>query len=295
MKRHRETVELPGARIEVERMGSGPPLVLLQSAEAYESGLDLVDRLAGSREVFLPWAPGYGGSPLPDDVRTVDDVAYIYLDLIERYDLRDIVLVGCSLGGWIAAEMATKTCERLSKLVLVDPVGAKFGGTYDRDIEDIYFLSFDKVNGDQVRRPAPRPAGRHDRARRGRGDAGRAAPRDHGAAVLGSLFPQPGAEEPAAPYRGSDAGSVGRGGPLRPAPTTAGPTRSGSPIPGLSASPGPAIIPISSSRTPSWARSRHSSTARPGSRGGNGMELYHFTRISLAAPAARPIPSPRCG
>ena len=112
MKRHRETVELPGARIEVERMGSGPPLVLLQSAEAYESGLDIVDRLAGSREVFLPWAPGYGGSPLPDDVcgrSTMSPMSI--LDLIERYDLRDIVLVGCSLGGWIAAEMATKTCE----------------------------------------------------------------------------------------------------------------------------------------------------------------------------------------
>ena len=145
MERHRETVELPGARIAVERMGSGPPLVLLQSAEAYEAQLDLVDRLAGDREVFLPWAPGYGASPLPETVRTIDDVAYIYLDLIEHYDLRDIVLVGCSLGGWIAAEMATKTCGRLSKLVLVDSLGAKFGGAYDRDIEDIYFLSFDEV------------------------------------------------------------------------------------------------------------------------------------------------------
>ena len=38
MERHRETVELPAARIEVERVGSGPPLVLLQSAEAYEAG-----------------------------------------------------------------------------------------------------------------------------------------------------------------------------------------------------------------------------------------------------------------
>ena len=145
MERHRETVELPGAQIEVERIGSGPPLILLQSAEAYEAGLDLVDRLARTHEIFLPWAPGYGGSPLPGDVRTIDDVAYIYLDLIERYDLREIALVGCSLGGWIAAEMATKTCERLSKLVLVDALGAKFGGAYDRDIEDIYFLSFDKV------------------------------------------------------------------------------------------------------------------------------------------------------
>ena len=145
MERHRETVELPAARIEVERVGSGPPLVLLQSAEAYETGLDLVDRLAEDREVFLPWAPGYGGSPLPETVRTIDDVAYIYLDLIEHYDLRDIVLLGCSLGGWIAAEMATKTCERLSRLILVDALGVKFGGAYDRDIEDIYFLSFDKV------------------------------------------------------------------------------------------------------------------------------------------------------
>lgn len=145
MERHRETVELPGAQIEVERLGGGPPLVLLQSAEVYESGLDLVDLLAESREVFLPWAPGYGRSPLPETVRTIDDVGYIYLDLIEHYDLRDIVLVGCSLGGWIAAEMATKSCERLSKLVLIDALGAKFGGAYDRDIEDIYFLSFDKV------------------------------------------------------------------------------------------------------------------------------------------------------
>ena len=145
MERRRETVELPGAEIEVERMGSGPPLLLLQSAETYEAGLDLLDRLAETREVIVPWAPGYGSSPLPETVRTIDDVAYIYLDLIEHYDLGGAVLVGCSLGGWIAAEMATKTCERLSRLVLVDALGAKFGGAYDRDIEDIYFLSFDKV------------------------------------------------------------------------------------------------------------------------------------------------------
>ena len=157
MKKHRETVALPGAEIEVERVGSGLPLVLLQSAEAYEAGLDLVDRLAGTREVFLPWAPGYGGSPLPEGVRTIDDIAYIYLDLIAHYGLRDAVLVGCSLGGWIAAEMATKTCERLSSLVLVDPLGAKFGGAYDRDIEDIYFLPFDRVKAIKFADPGRDP------------------------------------------------------------------------------------------------------------------------------------------
>ena len=155
--RSRETIELPGAQIEVERIGGGPPLILLQSAEAYEAGLGLVDRLAGTREVFLPWAPGYGGSPLPETVRTIDDIAYIYLDLIEHYDLDGAVLIGCSLGGWIAAEMATKTCERLSSLVLVDPLGAKFGGAYDRDIEDIYFLPFDRVKAIKFADPGRDP------------------------------------------------------------------------------------------------------------------------------------------
>ena len=145
MERRRERIALTGAEIEVDRIGGGPPLVLLQSAETYESGLGLVDLLAENREVFLPWAPGYGGSPLPESVRTIDDVAYIYLDLIAHYGLAEAVLVGCSMGGWIAAEMATKTCERLSRLVLVDPVGAKFGGAYDRDIADIYFLPFEEV------------------------------------------------------------------------------------------------------------------------------------------------------
>ena len=157
MNRRREKIVLPGAEIEVERIGGGPPLVLLQSAETYEAGLDLVDRLAADREVFLPWAPGYGGSALPDWVRSIDDVAYVYLDLIEHYGLGDAVLVGFSLGGWIAAEMATKTCERLSRLVLVDPLGAKFGGAYDRDIEDIYFLSFDRVKAIKFADPGRDP------------------------------------------------------------------------------------------------------------------------------------------
>ena len=169
MERRREKIALPGAEIEVERIGDGAPLVLLQSAEAYESGLDLVDRLAETREVFLPWAPGYGGSPLPDWVRSIDDVSYIYLDLIAHYGLADVALVGCSLGGWIAAEMATKTCERLSSLVLVDPLGAKFGGAYDRDIEDIYFLSFDKVKA--VRFADPRRDPLDDMTRLGEDEA----------------------------------------------------------------------------------------------------------------------------
>ena len=143
--RAREMVKLQDARIEVERRGKGPPLLLLQSEEAYESDLALVDELAKCHEVIIPWAPGYGRSTLPDSLTEIDDISYLYLDLLDCFDLTDVKLMGFSVGGWIAAEIATKNCGRIDRLVLVDTVGAKFGGPFDRDIEDIYYLPTEQV------------------------------------------------------------------------------------------------------------------------------------------------------
>ena len=143
--RWRETVKLQEARIEVERRGKGAPLMLLQSEEAYEANLPLVDELAKRREVIIPWAPGYGRSTLPDSVACIDDISYLYLDLLDHFALTGVSVIGFSVGGWIAAEIATKNCARLDRLVLVDPVGAKFGGPFDRDIADIYYLPADEV------------------------------------------------------------------------------------------------------------------------------------------------------
>jgi len=56
---------------------------------------------------------------------SVDDMSYFYLDLIEQLDLRDLVSSARLSAAWIAAEIATKTCERLSRLVLIGAVGAK--------------------------------------------------------------------------------------------------------------------------------------------------------------------------
>jgi len=143
--RSREMVKLQDARIEVERRGKGAPLLLLQSEEAYESDLGLVDELAKRHEVIIPWAPGYGKSTLPDSLAGIDDVSYLYLDLLDRLNLTGVKVMGFSVGGWIAAEIATKNCGRLDRLVLVDTVGAKFGGPFDRDIEDIYYLPTEEV------------------------------------------------------------------------------------------------------------------------------------------------------
>src|SRR4029453_14466922 len=60
---------------------------------------------------------------------------------MEALDLDGTVIVGVSLGGWIAAEMAIKSTTRMSALVLADAVGIKAGGREARDIADIYAVT----------------------------------------------------------------------------------------------------------------------------------------------------------
>jgi pimeloyl-ACP methyl ester carboxylesterase len=131
-------VTLGDAKIELERRGSGKPLLLLYGEEALETDALFIDELARKYEVFIPSPPGYGRSNRPDWITNMDDIAYLYLDLIEKLDLKKVTVVGCSLGGWIALEMATKDDSRFTKLLLVDPYGVKIGGPFDRDIEDIW-------------------------------------------------------------------------------------------------------------------------------------------------------------
>jgi pimeloyl-ACP methyl ester carboxylesterase len=132
-------------KIEVERRGKGRPLVLIPGEDALEADMPFVDELARKYEVIIPWMPGFGRSERPDWVENMDDVAYIFLDLLDKLKLKDVTLMGFSLGGWIAAEMAIKNTTRIKKLVLVDAYGIKVGDKYARDIADVWFLAPEKV------------------------------------------------------------------------------------------------------------------------------------------------------
>ena len=131
-------VTLGDAKIEVERRGKGRPLLLLYGEEALETEAPFVNELARKYEVIIPSPPGFGRSNRPDWITNMDDIAYLYLDLLEKLDLKKVAVMGCSLGGWIALEMATKDDSRFAKLLLVDPYGVKIGGPWDRDIADIW-------------------------------------------------------------------------------------------------------------------------------------------------------------
>ena len=140
-----EFVEIGDVKIEVERRGNGAPLLLLPGEDALEIEAPFLETLCATREVIIFWPPGFGRSNRPDWITCMDDVAYVFLDVMAKLGLEKIPVVGCSLGGWIAAEMATKDDARLSRLVLVDAYGIKVGGPMDRDIADIWALHPDKV------------------------------------------------------------------------------------------------------------------------------------------------------
>jgi pimeloyl-ACP methyl ester carboxylesterase len=123
----------------IER-GQGRPLVFLHAGEGLWPDQPWLDLLAKRYRVIAPFHPGYCATPLPDWLGSVEDLAYLYLDLADALGLEDAILVGACLGGWVAAEMMVRSTRRFSRLVLVDPVGIKVRGRDDRDIADMHAM-----------------------------------------------------------------------------------------------------------------------------------------------------------
>jgi pimeloyl-ACP methyl ester carboxylesterase len=139
-------VTIQGLKLEVERRGSGKPLLLMLSEESsMELASPFVEDLAKRYELIIPQPPGFGRSERPEWISSPDDISYIYLDLVEKLGLTGVPIVGLGLGGWIANEMLVKDDSFASKLVLVDAFGVKIGGPLDRDVQDIWTLHPTKV------------------------------------------------------------------------------------------------------------------------------------------------------
>src|SRR4029077_1632801 len=115
-----EFVVVRGGKIEVRKAGRGQPLVFLHPGMGLFGADSFLAALSNHFGVIAPSHPGFGLSELPDWMSTVDDLAYQYLDFLEEHDLRDVILVGSSFGGWIAAEIAVKSTDRIGCVVLVD-------------------------------------------------------------------------------------------------------------------------------------------------------------------------------
>lgn len=134
-----------GVELACRQVGHGPPLLVLHGGSGPTPGASYLAALAAHFTIILPTHPGFYGSPHHGRIRSVDDLAYLYLDLIDDYGLDGLTVMGFSMGGWLALEMATKTCARLERLLLVDAVGVKFADRETRQFPDIFAQAQDAV------------------------------------------------------------------------------------------------------------------------------------------------------
>ena len=127
------TTSLDGIELRIAVAGEGPPLLFLHGAggSAWRPGYE---RLAESFRVFLPEHPGFGTTERPGWLETVQDMAIWYMDLIDHLSVAPVYVAGHSLGGWIAAELASLCAHQLRKLALVDTAGLRIPGEQRLDI-----------------------------------------------------------------------------------------------------------------------------------------------------------------
>src|ERR1700685_3729696 len=121
------SINVAGIDLEITEQGSGAPVLMLHGASGSDQRQPINAILGKHRRLVCPSHPGFGRSALPAWLDSVDDIAHVYLELMDKLGLSTVEIIGCSVGGWIAAEMATKAPERFSKLVFVGPVGVKTG------------------------------------------------------------------------------------------------------------------------------------------------------------------------
>ncbi|WP_086707453.1 alpha/beta fold hydrolase [Streptomyces antimycoticus] len=119
----------PGLPLTVRDAGAGRPVLVLHGGGGPASVTDIVDHFATTSRVLAPTHPGWEDTPRPEWFSDVGDLVETYLDLLDDRDLRDVLVVGVSFGGWIAAEMTVRDrARRVGGLVIMGAFGPHVEG-----------------------------------------------------------------------------------------------------------------------------------------------------------------------
>jgi pimeloyl-ACP methyl ester carboxylesterase len=140
--------------VTIDQQGDGRPVLLLHGGGGPPSMGPLPSALAEDFEVIAPVHPGFAHTPRPEWYTGIDDIALSYLQLLERRDLRDVLVVGSSIGGWIASEMAVREHQRISGTVLLNAVGINVDGI---ELADFFSLTPQELIAYSFHNPAAAP------------------------------------------------------------------------------------------------------------------------------------------
>ncbi len=118
-----KTIAAPRVPVRYYEGGSGTPMVFLHGAGGVLPGDPLLEKLSQKYHLYAPLLPGYGDSEECPEIRDMLDFTLHTADVIDALGLKDPILVGHSMGGMIAAEMAAIAPHDVSRLGLICPAG----------------------------------------------------------------------------------------------------------------------------------------------------------------------------
>ena len=136
--------DLGTVELTVTERGEGRPVLLLHGGGGPQTVVPWAEHMTAQRHarVLTPIHPGFGGTPRPEQLDSIGALAATYVALLDDLDVHDVTVVGNSIGGWIAAEMAILGSPRVSGYVLLDAVGIEHQG---HPVADFFSLTMEEV------------------------------------------------------------------------------------------------------------------------------------------------------
>jgi pimeloyl-ACP methyl ester carboxylesterase len=126
-------LEVPGGGqvdVTVREQDRVQPFLMLHGGAGPASMARFCDMLAARRHarVIMPIHPGFDGTLRPATLVGTASLARVYAGLLDRLDVWDVTVIGNTIGGWIAAELALLDSPRVSGAILIDAVGIEVEG-----------------------------------------------------------------------------------------------------------------------------------------------------------------------